>query len=294
MECARFKGIKTDTTLDSLTIEESICLQADPAIAFVQRNIKKGSKIGEVYREERWEYPLLAVRELIINAIIHRDYSLQGKDIKVAIFDDMLEITSPGVIPATIDLTNLTSGQSEIRNRTLAPIFKELKLIEQWGTGFQKLSDELQEYPEIELKFNEPGLAFQVQFIKKDFKAPSENQVGTKSGLSWHQVSTKLALSREEVEKVLLSTKNPISIADLMDIFGWKDRSKFRDKYINPSLELEIVQMTIPGKPNSSKQKYIITDKGKLLLNELENTPQVPSKNPASKRQDENDSGETK
>ena len=294
IECARFKGIKTDTTLDSLTIEESICLQADQAIAFVQRNIKKGSKIGEVYREERWEYPLLAVRELIINAIIHRDYSLQGKDIKVAIFDDMLEITSPGVIPATIDLTNLTSGQSEIKNRTLAPIFKELKLIEQWGTGFKKLSDELQEYPEIELKFNEPGLGFQVQFIKKDYTAPSEVQVGTKSALSWHQVSTKLALSREEVEKVLLSTKNPISIADLMYIFGRKDRSKFRDKYINPSLELEIIQMTIPDKPNSSKQKYIITDKGKGLFNELENTQQVPGKNPESRKKDENDSGETK
>lgn len=91
IECARFKGVKTDTTIDSLTIDEAVCLQPDLAIAFVERNIKKGSKIGRVYREERWEYPLLAIRELIINAVIHRDYSLHGKDIKIALFDDLLE-----------------------------------------------------------------------------------------------------------------------------------------------------------------------------------------------------------
>lgn len=281
IECARFKGTKTDTTIDSISIQEPICLQPDLAIAFVERNIKKGSKIGRVYREERWEYPMLAIRELIVNAVIHRDYSLSGKDIKVAIFDDMLEITSPGSLPPCIDLKDLTSGQSEIRNRTLGPIFKELQLIEQWGTGFQKLADELKDYPEIELKFNEPGLSFQVQFIKKDYKpAAAEGKVGTKLELSpdqagtkpapsWHQVGTKLALSKEDVEKVLLSVQEPISISNLMDIFKWKDRTKFRDKYINPLLELEIIRMTIPEKPKSSNQKYQISEKGKLLLKEI-------------------------
>ena len=270
IECARFKGIKIDATLDSLTIEGSICLQADQAIAFVQRNIKKGSKIGEVYREERWEYPLPAVRELIINAIIHRDYSLQGKDIKVAIFDDMLEITSPGVIPATIDLTNLTSGQSEIRNRTLAPIFKALKLIEQWGTGFKKLSDELQEYPEIELKFNEPGLAFQIQFIKKDYVTPTtEDRLGTNLGLTWDQVGTKLGLSPDQAKKALYLLTKPITNIDLMDKFKVTNRTKFRRKYIKPLLKEDLIGMTIPEKPNSPDQQYVITEKGKMLLEEL-------------------------
>ncbi|KUO61372.1 hypothetical protein APF79_11965 [bacterium BRH_c32] len=102
IECARFIGTKTEATLDSKTIDESICSQPDLAVAFVERTIKKGSKIGRVYREERWEYPMLAVREIIINAVIHRDYSLKGKDIKIAIFEDMLEITSPGTIPQVL------------------------------------------------------------------------------------------------------------------------------------------------------------------------------------------------
>jgi len=259
IECARFIGTKTDNTLDSKTIDESICLQPDLAVAFVERTIKKGSKIGRVYREEHWEYPMLAVREIIINAVIHRDYSLQGKDIKIAIFDDMLEITSPGTIPPSIDLNNLSSGQSEIRNKTLGPIFKELQLIEQWG-----------EYPEIELIINEPGLSFQIQFIKRDYQSEKGGvKAGTKLELNWDQVGTKLGLSLEQAKKALNLFRIRITNAELMKEFGLKNRTKFRRKYIAPLLSEDLISMTIPDKPNSSNQKYIITEKGKLLLEEL-------------------------
>ena len=170
IECARFKGTKTNETLDSASVESPVYAQPDEVMYFIQKNIRKGSTIGLVYREERWEYPLSALRELIINAIIHRDYSQLGRDIKVAIFDDMIEITSPGTLPLGIDIENLSSGQSEIRNRILAPIFKEMKLIEQWGTGFRKFFLAMEEYPELESKILEPGLSFQVQVIKKDFQ----------------------------------------------------------------------------------------------------------------------------
>lgn len=99
--------------------------------------------INGVYREDRWEYPLAAVREAVNNAIVHRDYSILGSDIKVALFDDMLEITSPGPLPDTMPMEKLGSGRSEIRNRVLAPVFKHLKLIESWGTGIQRMRSEL-------------------------------------------------------------------------------------------------------------------------------------------------------
>ncbi len=307
IECARFKGTKTDSTIDSKTIDEAICLQPGLALAFVERNINKGSKIGKVYREERWEYPMLAVRELIINAVIHRDYSLTGKDIKIAIFDDMLEITSPGTLPPSIDLSALTSGQSEIRNKTLAPIFKELQLIEQWGTGFQKLTDELNDYPEIELKFNEPGLSFQVQFIKKNYKpedaenklgtkpGPSNDQVGAKSALSRRQVRTKLALSWDNASPQV-SSKHPASAPqvprkylesnpqavkaleycseyrlrkEIQKHLGLSDREHFRKSILIPLMDNLLLMMLFPDKPNSPKQKYIITEKGKLLMEEM-------------------------
>jgi predicted HTH transcriptional regulator len=96
----------------------------------------------------------------------------------------MLEITSPGPLPDSLPIEELGTGRSDIRNRVLAPIFKDLKLIEAWGSGIQKIRKKLEQYPEIELILQEAGSAFQVQFVKKDLnKAESiskKDQAGTK------------------------------------------------------------------------------------------------------------------
>jgi len=280
IECARFDGTTTSETSDAFTIEGPLCLQPDAALKFIQRNIKKASKIKGVHREEHWEYPLKAIREIIVNAVIHRDYSRPGSDIKVAIFDDMLEVTSPGSLPATIDINNLSSGLSEIRNRTLAPIFKMINLIEQWGTGFQKIADELKIYPEIEVKYLEPGLSFQVQFIKKsidskseknavDNQGPSMEQAGTKLGLSWDYVGTKLGISKNDIKKILAQCRKAKSLNEIMLTFKFSNKSKFREKYINPFVELGLLELTILGKPKSPNQKYHTTSEGDIFLNTL-------------------------
>ena len=168
IECARFKGADKRVFLDQQTIEKPIHKLAEPCLDFVKKNIALSSEIGKIYRRDRWEYPLEAIREAIINAIIHRDYLVLGSDIKLAIFDDWLEIISPGPLPETITVENLGSGRSETRNRVLAPIFKNLRLIEAQGTGIQKIKHEIdEEYPEIELIFDEIGYGFLLKFIKK-------------------------------------------------------------------------------------------------------------------------------
>lgn len=78
-----------------------------------------------------------AIREIIRNAIVHRDYSLTGKDVKVAIYDDMVEITSPGLLPPSIDYSAMESRQSDARNKVIAPVFKRLGIIDQWGNGLK-------------------------------------------------------------------------------------------------------------------------------------------------------------
>ena len=103
-----------------------------------------------------------------------------GSDIKLAIFDDMLEITSPGPLPDTISIEELGTGRSEIRNRILAPILKDLKIIEAWGTGIQKIKQALKYYPEIELVLQEVGHAFQIQFRKKIADRTSTGQESCK------------------------------------------------------------------------------------------------------------------
>ena len=286
IECARFKGQKTDIIIDSKTIDDSICLQAEKVIDFIERHINKGSKIGIVYREEKWEYPISAIREIIINAIVHRDYSLTGKDIKVAIFDDMLEITSPGTIPPSIDLNDLSTGQSEIRNKTIAPIFKELKLIEQWGTGFQKLFESLKEYPNLEVKFNQPALSFQVQLIKKVTQSlylPEEKQYTLKlkdvqkandyyssspqdSPHAAPHVEIDFVRDNPQIKKILEYCLAPRLRSEIQLFIGLNDRKYFSNKYINPLIYFNLVEMTIPDKPKSPDQRYKTTLLGEQFL----------------------------
>ena len=276
IECARFKGVVPGNFIDQKTIETNVSLQAEQAYQFILRHISKSSTdYTGVYRKDRWEYPVIAIREVIRNAVIHRDYSMNGKDIKIAIFDDTVEITSPGKLMPSIDFNDMESGQSDIRNKTLAPVFKRLGIIEQWGNGLKLIAEELQVYPEIILSWKEPGISFRVTFTNKNYAQPQElqheledelNTIGTKLGLSWGQVGTMLAPGWHQVKQILEYCRNPQSTQDIMELAKWKNRTKFRNKFINLFLELDLIGMTIPERPKSSKQKYQITKKGIVFL----------------------------
>lgn len=83
--------------------------------------------------------PLEAVREALTNAIVHADYSQTGAPIRVAFFDDRIEIDSPGLLVAGMTIGDIRAGVSKLRNRVIGRVFKELDLIEQWGSGFQRM-----------------------------------------------------------------------------------------------------------------------------------------------------------
>jgi len=292
IECARFKGNSSHEFIDQKTVDGNIAVQAEAAYNFVLRHINRGATVRGVYTKSRWEYPVVAIREAIRNAVVHRDYSLAGKDIKVALYDDMLEITSPGKLLPSIDFNEMDARQSDVRNKVIAPVFKKLGIIDQWGNGLKLIADELKEYPEIEFKWFERGLQFQVQFIKKNYKpagvfalmeesgwelagtklALSRDQVGIKSGSSRDQVGTKLGLSRDQVRLMLIACEKPVMIQELMTVMALKNRSKFRKKYLTPLLVENILAMTIPDKPTSSRQQYCLTEQGTRLLVDIRQT----------------------
>jgi len=165
VECARFKGTDTEIFIDQKSITGNIAIQAEEAYEFVMRHINRGATVKGVYTVSQWEYPIKAIREVIRNAVVHRDYSLTGKDIKVAIFDDMVEITSPGMLLPSIDYSAMESRQSDARNKVIAPVFKHLGIIDQWGNGLQLVAREMRNFPHIRLIYKEVGNSFQVQFV---------------------------------------------------------------------------------------------------------------------------------
>ena len=99
IRCARFKGVGKEKIIDSIEIACSLPLAIDKVIAFIERNTSTASIIGKVRRKDVLTYPPIALREAVINAILHSDYSMKGCHIQIAIFDDRIEITNPGGLP---------------------------------------------------------------------------------------------------------------------------------------------------------------------------------------------------
>jgi predicted HTH transcriptional regulator len=111
----------------------------DEILKFIRRNTYLRSEIKEIQRKDISEYPIVVIREAIINAVLHTDYTVRGSNIQIAIFDDRIEITNPGALPYGLTLTEALNGMSLLRNRVIGKIFKELKIIEQWGSGFSRI-----------------------------------------------------------------------------------------------------------------------------------------------------------
>ncbi len=139
IKCARFKGEDLGEFIDQKEFNGPLYSQVENTIAFAQIYIPKAGKVKGVQRVDTYAVPLEAVREAVINAIVHRDYSISGSDIKFAVFDNRIEITSPGNLPKSLELDDIISGRSEIRNRVIARFFREINFIEQWCPGIQKI-----------------------------------------------------------------------------------------------------------------------------------------------------------
>lgn len=111
-------------------------------MVFVLRNIHLGATIVGIYRQDIYEIPPDAIRELIINAMIHRSYLDHGT-IQVAVYDNRLEITSPGKLPMGQTLERMKEGYSKIRNEAVAHAFSYMNLIEHWGSGVPRIIDKV-------------------------------------------------------------------------------------------------------------------------------------------------------
>lgn len=139
MKCSRFKGTTMDVFLDRKEYDGDLFTQLENTENFIKNHIRLGSQIKGLQREDQYELPMEAIRESLVNAVVHRDYANNGRDIKIGIYDDIVNVVSPGGFPSTITQEDLLEGRSEIRNKVIARVFKELNYIEQWGSGIRRI-----------------------------------------------------------------------------------------------------------------------------------------------------------
>ncbi len=163
VRCARFKGVTPADFIDMKIIEGNFFDLLENTEEFILSHIKKAAKIVMFKREEVWEYPPNAIREAIVNAIVHRDYLIHGS-IRVGIYDNRIEINSPGKLPEPLTPKMLKEEhESILRNPLLANAFFLTKDVEQWGKGTNKIVKWCVEHGLKEPDFEDIGGGFLVK-----------------------------------------------------------------------------------------------------------------------------------
>ncbi|MDR3551329.1 MAG: ATP-binding protein [Candidatus Babeliales bacterium] len=164
----RFLGTTKSTILDQQDFNIPITTALDPIVMFIRRHTSMAGVIGPRERTDIPEYPHIVVREALINALVHTDYAIGHGTITVAIFDDRMEITNPGTLPFGFTLESALTGVSRLRNRVIGRVFRELNLIEQWGSGLRRMIDVCIEHEITPPKFEELGDHFRVTLYPHD------------------------------------------------------------------------------------------------------------------------------
>jgi predicted HTH transcriptional regulator len=162
IRCARFLGTNTAKFLDQVEIDTHLPKAVNSAVAFIERNTRQGIEIGRIRRRNVPEYPVEAVREAVINALVHADYGIGGAATKISVFDNRIEITNPGFLPFGLTLEAALAGVSRLRNRVIGRTFRELELIEQWGSGLGRITDACAKVGLPAPRFEELGTNFRI------------------------------------------------------------------------------------------------------------------------------------
>lgn len=141
VRCARFQGKDKVDFIDQYDCEGTVVEAMSDVPNFIRRNTRLAAKIDQIQRKDIPEYALIAIREVLTNALVHADYSIKGMNPRVAIFSDRLEIENPGMLPFGYTLDEFIAGVSHIRNKVIARVFRELHLMEEWGTGYRRITE---------------------------------------------------------------------------------------------------------------------------------------------------------
>lgn len=166
IQCGMFKGKNRAVFVDKREYTGPLWQQIEDAFQFALRNIHLGARIEGIYRQDIYELPPDSIRELIINAVMNCSF-LQNSHIQVAVYDDRLEITSPGELLPGMTIERMKEGYSKIRNRALAQAFLYMNMIEAWGSGIPKLMESMREYGLEEPEFIDMGIGLRINLYRK-------------------------------------------------------------------------------------------------------------------------------
>ena len=229
--CSLIKATKS--VIDKMTVEN-----------------KRSAKITPKERIEKTLVDATALKEAIINAMVHNDYS-SGIPPVFEIFSDRFTITSYGGLPQEITQEDFFNAVSAPRNKELMRVFKDVDLVEQLGSGMERI---MSVYDKSIFEFLPNFLRINFYFDKEVLKYLGQTEQDKPNKITEQDKPNK---KEEKIELILEFCKVPRSVKEIMEYIGLKHRPTFVYDYLNPLLDGQKIQMTIPDKPKSRNQKYI-------------------------------------
>jgi predicted HTH transcriptional regulator len=219
---------------------------------------KTFAKVTAQKRLERQMVDELALKEAIINAIVHNDYSREVPPV-VEIFSDRLTITSYGGLPQGLSRESFFRCRSMPRNRELMRIFKDVDLVEQLGSGMSRMLE----------VYDSSIFAFEDNFLIVTFPfadgyevlgtiTQNSTQVSTHDGTHDSKNNSKNNSTNEKIKKILEFCAVPRTREEMQDCVGIKTREYFRKTILKPLLDSGEIVMTLPNAPKSHHQKYVV------------------------------------
>ena len=275
--CAVLRGVTKIHILDRKEFTGDLYSTFEDCMAYLQAKLNTALIPHAQGRDERLELPEDALREALVNAIAHREYRSTA-NVQVYIFRDRLEIVTPGGLPAGMREEDLGT-KSVPRNPLLFGMLYRMGLVEQIGSGIRRIRQLCRDY-----EVAEPLIYVSENWVTTTFARPVEHAADRGTGHAAPQVPDMYPTSTPEVTtevtpevttevlRLLQVMSGPMNRQSLQEALQLKAEKNFRLLYLRPAIEAELVEMTFPHKPRSSKQKYRLTKKGRGLQDRLRQT----------------------
>ena len=242
--------------LDNKRIEGTIKTMVEDAMVFCRRSMKVQTVIDPETgrRRDRTEYPLEAIREAVLNALLHRDYSplTEGTPVQIDFFTDRLEIHSPGSLYGRMTVEQLGYARPDLRNPALAVMAEGLVGAENRYSGIPTIRREMAAHglpePVFENRRNE--------FVVTLYNQSSASAFSEGLRMPKEKGAVR-AMDASSVEPLLEFCRTPRSRKEITQFLGLKTAGYAMERYIRPLLEQGKLEMTLPDKPRSAHQKFL-------------------------------------
>ncbi|MBI5392516.1 putative DNA binding domain-containing protein [Candidatus Woesearchaeota archaeon] len=212
IRCGRFKGVGQQEFIDMKDFEGNLFTCLEKSVSFLKDHLHITAKIKGLLRIEKWEIPLEALREAIINALIHRDY-YDTSNIYIKIYDDSIVIANPGKLPDVLTIKDLyKTHESKPKNQLLANVFYYAGFIDKWGNGILNIIDFLKKENLEKPIFEQSGGSFRIIFKRPMLENDLEKKTVEKTvekmltmikenlSITQQELSRKTGLTRRGVE----------------------------------------------------------------------------------------------